>query len=94
MGAALKLPVTEQHRVFDAIRKNGIYTVNVERKVEAGDNADLIRERRQGGADLVMCSGCRGFYSKTRIYKHKKLCYHSAGLWAEGVDFTSTCTRA
>ena len=66
------------------------YAKNIQRKAEAGDGADLIRERRQGGKILLMCSGCRGFYSKTRIYKHKKLCKHSAGPRAESVDFSYT----
>ena len=82
--AAIKLPASEQRRAFEIIRKNGIYVKNVEKNVDECSNVDLIRERRQGESKVVMCTGCRGFYSKTRIYKHKKVCSHNASLHAGG----------
>ena len=49
-----------------------IYKTNVElAKIDGGV---LHREQRQGKdqTDLVMCSSCKGFYAKRRIWKHKK----------------------
>jgi len=75
--AAVKLPKIEQEKAFGDLRKMAIYKTNVE--LAKTDGAVLHRERRQGKdqTDLVMCSSCKGFYAKRRIWKHKKICYES-----------------
>ena len=68
----MKLPRTEQNRAFEDIRKRGIYKENV-RRLQA-NNMNLICERSQGqDSKRVICTGCKGFYSKRRINRHKKL---------------------
>ncbi|KAK7487420.1 hypothetical protein BaRGS_00021382, partial [Batillaria attramentaria] len=90
--AALKLPQADQQRAFESLRKEGIYKKNVEIQEKNG-HADLIRERKQGNSDIVMCSGCKGFFSKRRICKHKKYhCSHSSNPQAETVNFTRVVT--
>ena len=37
-------------------------------------DALLIRERRQGSAETVKCTGCRGFNDAKSIFKHKRTC--------------------
>lgn len=68
---ALKLPLKEQTQAFAAMRKAGIYEKNMEL---SKDRRSLIRERRQGKSDTVLCSGCHGFYDRKTIFKHKRTC--------------------
>ncbi len=35
---------------------------------------DYLRERRQGGQDLVICGTCSGFYSRKKLWQHKQRC--------------------
>ncbi|GFR59620.1 histone-lysine N-methyltransferase SETD8-A [Elysia marginata] len=70
---AMALPKKQRVAQFDKLRKEGILIYN--RKIQ-GSKSDLIRERRQGNEDLVICCGCQGFFSKRRIYQHKKKCSH------------------
>ncbi|RUS68728.1 hypothetical protein EGW08_023510, partial [Elysia chlorotica] len=72
--AALDLPQKEQAHAFAAMRKAGTYEKNMELSKE---RQPLIRERRQGKSDTVMCSGCHGFYDRKTIFKHKRSCTKS-----------------
>ena len=67
----MTLPKKQRLAQFDKLRKEGIIIYN--RKIQ-GSETDLMRERRQGNEDLVICCGCQGFFSKRRIYQHKKKC--------------------
>ena len=67
----MALPKKQRLAQFDKLRKEGIFIYN--RKIQ-GRKTDLMRERRQGNEDLVICCGCQGFFSKRRIYQHKKKC--------------------
>ena len=70
---ALKLPKKDQEKAFGALKREGIFMANMKR-LESDKSAPLIRERSQGTADTVLCSGCRGFYDAKSIFKHKRLC--------------------
>eukprot|EP00745_Piridium_sociabile_P013732 TRINITY_DN20162_c0_g1_i1.p1 TRINITY_DN20162_c0_g1~~TRINITY_DN20162_c0_g1_i1.p1 ORF type:complete len:353 (-),score=62.96 TRINITY_DN20162_c0_g1_i1:731-1663(-) len=37
-----------------------------------------------------MCNGCKGFYSKNQIHKHKKQCSHTFSLESNSVDFSAS----
>ncbi|RUS79962.1 hypothetical protein EGW08_012263 [Elysia chlorotica] len=80
---ALKLPAKDQMQAFASIRKNGIYKQNV---VLAEKRKELIRERRQGTSATLMCSGCKGFYDKKTIFKHKRICCKSESINPVAVD--------
>ena len=81
------LPAKEQERAFDALRKEGIYQANLQN--QTGENNDLLRERVQSKEPTVMCSGCKGFYSKRRINLHKKSCVNRAGVTPTTVNFST-----
>ena len=68
------MPEKDQMRAFASMRKDGIYQQNV---TLAQKRKELIRERRQGSSTTLMCSGCKGFYDKKTIYKHKNNCCKS-----------------
>jgi len=80
---ALNLPVKAQDRAFANMRKMGIYKQNI---VLAEKREELIRERRQGTSATLMCSGCRGFYDKKTIFKHKKTCCKQESEYPMNVD--------
>ena len=86
--AALKLPTASQQRAFETLRKEGIYQKNVQ--LQSGDvHVDLIRERKQGDSKVVMCTGCKGFFGRRRICKHKKYhCSHAVNVQAETLNFS------
>ena len=85
--AAMQLPKAEQARAFDAIKKRGIYLENVKR-IDKSEKT-LICERNQGDwKGKVLCSGCKGFYSKRRIKRHKKqFCSRSANISPKTIHF-------
>ena len=64
----------EKMRAFASIQKKGIYQQNV---VLAQKREELIRERMQGSSTTLMFSGCKGFYDKKTIFKHKRMCCKS-----------------
>ena len=64
----------EKKEIFDQIKKDGILKYNQTVLVANGADAKLMRERDQGNEDLLVCGGCNGFFSKRRIYLHKKNC--------------------
>ena len=88
---ALKLPVKDQMRAFASMRKKGIYQQNV---ILAEQREELIRERRQGSSITLMCSGCRGFYDKKNIFKHKRLCSKSESENPIGVNIHKASENA
>ena len=40
----------------------------------------VMCERAQGSHEIVMCAGCKGFYSRRRISEHKKTCTSKTSL--------------
>ena len=75
--SALTLPRSERLRKINDIKKKGIFSHNIKLKK---DGKALMRERSPGSTSLTMCLGCKGFYCKRRIAKHKKNCEHSIGV--------------
>ncbi|GFN94872.1 histone-lysine N-methyltransferase setd8-a [Plakobranchus ocellatus] len=69
----MKLPKREQDRAFASMKKAGILKANRDIRRQS-KSAPLIRERSQGQAQTVMCSGCSGFYDAKNIYRHKNVC--------------------
>lgn len=62
---------------FEQIKKDGILFAN--RQIMQDDsienkNDSYQRERKQGTDTIMMCSICKGFYSKKYIFKHKQNC--------------------
>ena len=56
-----------------------------------------MRERRQGNEDLVICCGCQGFFfffSKSRIYQHKKKCADKGLCGLKNVAFPQNVSLA
>jgi hypothetical protein len=74
---AVSLSGKERNRAFEELRKNGIYKTNQE-AVKSGNTTSIMRERKildsQAAAKTKMCGSCKGFYSKTSIWKHMKTC--------------------
>ena len=64
----LKLPPKEQESIMDEIRKEGIYENNLNEMKQEKPN--LMRERRQGEANLVLCTTCKAFISKAYYGRH------------------------
>lgn len=92
--AALKLPIKEQNRTFDLMKKSGIFKANAEIR-RKDKRATLIKERRQGNADTVMCSGCLGFFDGKNIFRHKKKCSRAVSWRADTIKMTglSECAQ-
>lgn len=67
ISEAMKQPAKERDRIFDNLKKRGILNSNTK------SNDIVMREREQGCHEIVMCVGCKGFYSKRRVYEHKKM---------------------
>ena len=74
VSQAMKLPPKERDRVFDDLKKKGILQLNTKNKTV------VMRERAQGSHEIVMCAGCKGFYSRRRISDHKKKCTADSSL--------------
>lgn len=89
--AALALPDPERLQALAKIRKDGIYKENISRINTCGDDdkPQLLRERRQGTTEIVMCGNCRGFYSKVRIWRHKQVCHNLAVSKVASVPLSS-----
>ena len=67
------LPRREANIELDLLRKEGIFSENVSR-VKQNAKSDLIRERNQGDKSCIMCSKCKGFFSRSLIWKHARQC--------------------
>ena len=92
--SAMNLPRVEQQRAFEQIRKEGIYKMNL---ILIKENLPLLRERRKGecsNVDLRMCGGCRGFFDKKQIYRHKKNCNFITGTACGSVNFAKSSRSA
>ena len=88
--AAMLLPMCEQAKAFENLRKEGIFQTNVRIQAGGGTNESLLRERKQGASKRVLCSGCKGFYSKKQIHRHKKHCSHTSSMTSNSVDFSGS----
>ena len=74
----------KKETIFAKLRKQGILNYN---KKQTNANAPLMRERRQGNEELIVCSVCKGFYSKRKIYSHKKKCDTENAECSKGIPF-------
>ena len=76
---ALSLPRREQIKAFELLRKNGIFLYN--KKEMEKDKPSYIRERHQnlGNDNLMLCSVCKGFYSKKYKVRHQIYCGKDSG---------------
>ena len=75
MAAALKLTGKERHAAFEELRKRGIYETN-QQSVRGGNLTSILREREtiKPPTDAKICPSCKGFYSKTYMWRHRKTC--------------------
>ncbi len=55
------------------LRKRAILEKNSDLAKEVAE-PQYLRERRQGGKDLVICGVCLGFYSRKKLWQHKQSC--------------------
>ncbi|PIK62255.1 hypothetical protein BSL78_00778, partial [Apostichopus japonicus] len=69
---ALKMPRKKQHQLFANMKKRGIHIVNREEVLKGIQH--VTRLRAQGNSDVIICSLCKGTYSKKNFRKHKKRC--------------------
>ena len=81
---AMKQPSKERDRLFENLKKYGILKSNAKNK------SIVMRERAQGSHEVVMCAGCKGFYSSRRIHEHKKKCTTEHALSTGVVKFYPT----
>jgi hypothetical protein len=75
---ALSLPKELRDREFQSFKKDGIFKVNSKLLSEEAspDFEKLLHERKFiKSASTVVCSQCKGFYSKRKISRHKKTCF-------------------
>ena len=72
----MKLPQPERKKAIAEIRKEGVYKENI-RRVTTNGEVKILSQRDQGTDEKVMCGGCKGFYSRHRIWKHKQDCADS-----------------
>ena len=74
---ALSLPKELRDREFQTFKKEGIFKVNSNMlsKETSPDFENLLHERKYiKNSSTVVCSLCKGFYSKRKISRHKKTC--------------------
>ena len=71
--SALEKPRAERNRLFQSFKKEGINQFNVTEINQ--DNPCYARERKKRKCDeLIKCSNCHGFYSKSFFSRHKHKC--------------------
>ena len=64
---------SEKDRFMSTFRKQGIRDFNLD-VIKKGGNS-FMRERKSKNEDRpVMCSGCKGFFSKTYKARHQLIC--------------------
>ena len=72
------------------ISKNGIFKENIRRMNSSKESScKLLRERDQGSSSLVMCGNCHGFYSRSRVWRHKQVCHSTVVSKVSAVPITS-----
>ena len=81
---SMALPKKQRLAQFDKLRKEGILIYN--RKIQ-GSKTDLMRERRQGNEDLVICCGCQ---QKKNLSAQKEMCRQRA-MWFQRCGCSSKC---
>jgi hypothetical protein len=87
---ALSLPKELRDREFQTFKKEGIFKVNSSllSKEDSPDFENLLHERRFiNSSSTVVCSLCKGFYSKRRISRHKKTCFRAE----KSTDYPTSC---
>lgn len=79
VNAALCLPKQDQNKAFCVLKRKGIMKANLKimnckKSKDTTDQRKLIRERTQGSGDVVYCSKCYAFVSKSYFFRHKRSC--------------------
>ena len=75
---ALTKPKKDRISIFNSLKKKGIEIYNLKQLKEEKPN--LLRERsnfivtKTSPDELVMCSICKGFFSRTYFCRHKAVC--------------------
>ncbi|KAJ8317766.1 hypothetical protein KUTeg_004679 [Tegillarca granosa] len=65
----------DRDNAFKMLRRTGYFNVNVQRIRDAGDDADIITERKRGQCkEHAFGSLCNGVFVKAYISRHKKIC--------------------
>ncbi|XP_055999196.1 uncharacterized protein LOC125672892 isoform X3 [Ostrea edulis] len=93
---ALSLPKELRDREFQTFKKEGIFKVNSNllSKEASPDFENLLHERRFVKSNsTVVCSLCKGFYSKRRIARHKKTCFRAENCTDYPTSFNVTLLR-
>ena len=77
----LSLPRRKQIKVFERLRKRGIYLHNW-KEIEK-EQPTFVRERKQYPGslenDMVICTSCNGFYAKQYRARHEIYCGKNSG---------------
>jgi hypothetical protein len=93
---ALSLPKELRDREFQGFKKDGIFKVNAITlsKDASTDFENLMHERRFiKNSTTVVCSLCKGFYSKRRISRHKKTCFRAENSTDYPTSFNASLLR-
>ena len=69
----MSVSVSERTKQIDLLKKEGIYLAN------SKETGDYIRERNQSQEELTVCDHCKGFFSKSLIWKHLRNCNPAQG---------------
>lgn len=78
VAAALSKPPVERRKAFDNLKKEGIFKFN--QTEMAKEDPDYMRERVNVDNDnLVLCSKCKGLFSKSYKARHQIQCGKTSG---------------
>ena len=77
--AAMSLPRLEKNRAFRNMKKQGIfkYNANIMKTKDVNEESmkELLKERDHGNdIELAMCSLCKAFIARKRMYRHFRIC--------------------
>ena len=72
------MSVFEQDEAIKEFRRQGIRMHNI-KELQSGSN-EFLRQRKAGDNDDLpfMCSGCKGFFSKSYKTRHQQVCSSSS----------------
>ena len=76
---SMRLSVTEQKKIFQKLRRQGIYERNRQIIMQNPQSTKefLSEKRRRMSVDnprLAMCGNCRGFFAAAHLWRHKRNC--------------------
>ena len=82
MKLAMRMSGRSRYAAFADLKRSGIYNYNINVLKKSEPQTNLLRERHQGQADLVLCRSCKGFFSKQFYKYHVRKCSQSASASA------------